>query len=147
MAEANNKTKETNKSVDAFLAGVENQQKREDAKKIKDIITHITNEQPKMWGPSIVGYGSYHYEYNSGREGESLRIGFSPRKANLTIYFMDGFDKYHDQLKQLGKHKTSVSCLYIKKLEDFELTILKAMLKKSFKSTAMGEPKATGDMN
>ena len=139
MSRANNKTTQTDNNVDAFLDNVTDQQRREDAKKINELLKKVTKEPPKMWGPSIVGFGKYHYKYDSGREGDFLKIGFSPRKASLSIYLMDGFDKYQDELKQLGKHKTSVSCLYLKKLTDIDLKILEAMLKKSYNSPAMGE--------
>ena len=91
----------------------------------------ITGEQAVMWGPSIVGFGLYHYKYASGREGDFMRCGFSPRKQDLTVYIMSGFKEYGDLLSKLGKHKTSVSCLYLKKLADVDLAVLREMIERS----------------
>jgi len=122
------KTKETEASVDDFLAGVENERRRRDALVVKEIMERITGWEPKMWGPSIVGFGSYHYKYDSGREGDYLVTGFSPRKQSLTVYIMPGFSKFGPLMKRLGKHKTSVSCLYINKLEDVDLGVLEELI-------------------
>ena len=128
-----NKTKPTDESVTAFLDAVENEQKRDDCYALLKMMQDITGEAPKMWGPSIVGFGNYHYKYESGREGDFFKAGFSPRKQNLTLYIMGGFSKYDELLAKLGKHKTSKSCLYIKKLEDVDKKVLSQMVKDSYK--------------
>ena len=127
------KTKVNDASVTAFLNKIEDEEKRKDSFEILKIMTQVTKEEPKMWGSSIVGFGSYHYKGASGREGDWLLTGFSPRKQNLTLYLMGGFNTHTDLLKKLGKHKTSVGCLYIKKLEDVDVKVLKELIKKSMK--------------
>jgi len=123
------KTKETEASVDAFLAAVENERRQRDALVVKEIMERVTGWQPKMWGPSIVGFGRYHYKYDSGREGDYLVTGFSPRKRSLTIYIMPGFSGFPKLMERLGKYKTSVSCLYITKLEDVDLEALEELIR------------------
>ncbi|MEP4532252.1 MAG: DUF1801 domain-containing protein [Cyclobacteriaceae bacterium] len=125
------KTKPTEESVVAFLNRVENETRRKDAFHIHELMTSITGEKATMWGPSIVGYGSYHYIYKTGREGDWLLTGFSPRKQNLSLYIMSGFSKYDELLSKLGKHKKSVSCLYINKLADIDMEVLKQLIKES----------------
>ena len=120
-------------SVEKFLDGVKDERKRRDSFKILALMKKITKEEPKMWGTSIVGFGSYHYKYESGREGDWFLTGFSPRKQNLTIYVMSGFKAYNELMKKLGKHKTGSSCLYINKLEDVDLSVLKALITESVK--------------
>lgn len=127
------KTKVNDASVDKFLKTVKDERVREDCYKILDIMQKATKAEPKMWGKSIVGFGSYHYKYASGREGDWMLTGFSPRKQNLTLYIMPGFQGYDDLLKKLGKHTTGVSCLYIKKLEDVDTKVLKELVTKSVK--------------
>jgi hypothetical protein len=127
------KTKPTDKSVTEFLNNVENQRRRDDSFKILNIMREITQEEPVLWGDSIVGFGSYHYKYASGREADWLQVGFSPRKQALTVYIMDGFDKYDELLKKLGKHRTGKSCLYINKLEDVSIPVLKELVSESLK--------------
>ena len=127
------KTKPTDKSVTEFLDNVENQRRREDSFKILKIMREITQKEPVMWGDSIVGFGSYHYKYKSGREADWLQIGFSPRKQALTVYIMDGFEKYEELLEKLGKHRTGKSCLYINKLEDVKIPVLKELIRESLK--------------
>lgn len=127
------KTQPNDGNVEAFLNAVENDQKRQDSFTILELMKTLTGEEPKMWGPSIVGFGSYHYKYASGREGDFLRIGFSPRKQNLTLYIMPGFDRYEDLLQRLGKHKTGKSCLYIKKLADVDQEVLKELMEQSLR--------------
>src|SRR5690606_18617562 len=127
------KTKPTKVSVAKFLNQVEDERKRADSFKILEMMKQITKEEPKMWGPSIVGFGKYHYKYDSGHEGDMCIAGFSPRKQNLTIYVIPGFNKYEDLMSKLGKYKTSVSCLYIKKLEDVDEKILKKLIERSVK--------------
>ena len=123
------KTKPTEVSVESFLKGVTDAQQREDAYRILEIMKEITAEPPRMWGPSIVGFGKYHYVYASGREGDTCLTGFSPRKDALTLYFMAGLEeRFAVQLKKLGKVKTSKGCLYIKKLADIDLAVLRDMI-------------------
>lgn len=125
------KTKPTKKSVEQFLKKVENPTKREDSFKILELMKEITQEKPLMWGESIVGFGSYHYKYSSGREGDWPLVGFSPRKKNLTLYIMSGFERYELLLDNLGKFKTGKSCLYINKLKDVDIKILRALILES----------------
>ena len=127
------KTKLNNASVEKFLKGVADTKKREDSFAILEMMKKITKDEPKMWGPSIVGFGKYHYKYESGREGEMCITGFSPRKQSLTIYIMPGFKKYEALMKELGKHTTGKSCLYIKRLEDVDMKVLKELVASSFK--------------
>ena len=126
------KTKVNEASVEGFLNSVKDEQARADCFEILKVMKQVTKEEPKMWGSSIIGFGSYHYKGASGREGDWMLTGFSPRKQNLTLYLMGGFDTHVDLLKKLGKHKTSVGCLYIKKLEDVDVKVLKELIKKSF---------------
>jgi len=125
------KTKQNEESVLDFLNSVEDEQRREDCRKLLKLFTEVTGETPKMWGKSIVGFGSYHYKYDSGREGDWFLTGFSPRKQNLTIYITAGFSEYGDIVENLGKFKTGSSCLYVKKLSDIDSNILKTIVKKS----------------
>jgi len=133
MAKYELKTKVNKSSVEGFLNSVKDEQKREDSFKILEMMKKITKEEPKMWGPSIVGFGSYHYKYASGHEGDMCMIGFSPRKQSLTLYIMVGSDRFKSLMKKLGKYKTSVACLYIKKLEDVDQKVLKKIIAESFK--------------
>ena len=125
------KTKKNEASVTKFLDGVKDEKKREDSYTILKLMQQITKAEPKMWGTSIIGFGSYHYKYASGREGDWFVTGFSPRKQNLTLYIMSGFSKYPDLLKKLGKFKTGKSCLYINKIEDIDIQTLKELIKQS----------------
>lgn len=118
MRMAELKTKKNDQSVEKFLNTVTDPDKREDCFEIMKLMQEVTQEEPKMWGDSIVGFGDYHYKYKSGREGDWFLIGFSPRKRNLTLYIMSGFTRYEEILGKLGKHKTGKSCLYINKLSD-----------------------------
>ncbi|HSI20813.1 MAG TPA: DUF1801 domain-containing protein [Verrucomicrobiae bacterium] len=133
-----NKTKPTAASIESFLETV-TPARHEEAKTLISMIRDITGLPPVLWGPSIIGFGTQHYKYDTGREGDMPRLGFSPRKASLTIYF-EGFDRYGDQLSRLGKYKTSVSCLYITKLTDVDLAVLREMLEMSYKQ-GMQPPK------
>ena len=125
------KTKKNEASVTKFLDGVKDEKKREDSYTILKLMKQITKAEPKMWGTSIIGFGSYHYKYASGREGDWFVTGFSPRKQSLTLYLMSGFSKYPDLLKKLGKFKTSKGCLYINKIEDIDIPTLKELIKQS----------------
>ena len=128
------KTKKNEASVEGFLKSVENEKRREDSFVVLDLMKEVTSEKPTMWGTSIVGFGSYHYKGASGREGDWMKVGFSPRKQNMTLYIMDGFGSYDSLLDKLGKYKTGKSCLYINKLEDVDQTVLRELIKQSFKS-------------
>lgn len=128
---AENKTKQTKASVDKFIDAIKDESIQSDCYKIIKIMKSVTKEEPKMWGPSIIGFGSYHYKYASGREGDMCIAGFSPRKQNLTIYLMPGFETQQDYLKKLGKYKTSKVCLYIKSLDDIDEKVLKDMISQS----------------
>ena len=125
------KTKKTKASVAAFLDQISDDQRRKDCQRVLKIMKEATGEQPRMWGSSIVGFGAYKYRYASGHEGEWPIIGFSPRKNDLTLYIMPGFADYTELMAKLGKHKTGKSCLYIKKLDDVELPVLKKLITKS----------------
>ncbi len=130
------KTKPNEQSVAKFLKGIADKQTREDCFTILEIMKQITKAEPKMWGSSIVGFGNYHYKYESGREGDWFLTGFSPRKQNLTLYIMPGFSQYDELMKKLGKHKTGKSCLYIKTLADVNLPTLKKLIQESVKHTS-----------
>jgi uncharacterized protein YdhG (YjbR/CyaY superfamily) len=125
------KTQPTGESVESFLASVSDK-RREEANTLIALMQEISGAKPHMWGPSIIGFGSQHYKYDTGREGDIPRLAFSPRKASITVYFGEGFDRYAMELAALGKHKQSVSCLYINKLDDINLNILRKMLEQSF---------------
>ena len=125
------KTTQNSASVKKFLEAVENEQRREDSLVVLEMMKKITGKKPTMWGPSVVGFGSQHYKYESGREGDWFLTGFSPRKQALTLYITSGFSKYDALLKKLGEFKTGKSCLYIKKLEDVDQAMLKELIKQS----------------
>jgi hypothetical protein len=125
------KTQKNDASVDAFLQAVADEQKRADSHAVLEMMRAVTGEEPFMWGESIVGFSSYRYQYKSGREGEWFVAGFSPRKQNLTLYIMAGFDEYDQLLAKLGKHKTGKSCLYIKRLSDVDQEALRELIQKS----------------
>jgi Domain of unknown function (DU1801) len=127
------KTKPTNASVKDFINQIPEKERRDDCFAIAKLMEEVTREKPKMWGPSIVGFGTYHYKYDSGREGDWLVTGFSPRKKDLTLYIMMGFEKHAELMKQLGKHGTGKSCLYIKRLSDIHMPTLKKLIKESVK--------------
>ena len=125
------KTTKNKASVAGFLASIDNPKRSADARTVIKLMQSITHKRPTMWGTSIVGFGTYHYKYASGREGDSFMTGVSPRKQALTVYIMPGFDDYKDLLSRLGKHKTAKSCLYINKLEDVDLSVLEQLIAKS----------------
>ena len=128
VAKSENKTQPTTASVEAFLQSIEHETRRADGFALLELFNRITGMKPKMWGPSIVGYGRYHYKYESGREGDFLLTGFSPRKSALSIYIMPGYRDMSEKLERLGKHKTGRSCLYINKLDDIDLTVLEEIV-------------------
>ncbi len=128
---AENKTVKTGASVDEFMAAVENKRRREDGLILLELMRDVSGLEPEMWGPSIIGFGSYHYRYESGREGDMPLIGFSPRKQSLSLYIMSGFDEYEELLGRLGKHRTGASCLYINKLADVDIGVLRELVSRS----------------
>lgn len=125
------KTRRNDADVDAYLDSVENPRRREDARRILALMREVTGETPKMWGSSIVGFGSYHYVYASGREGDWPVVGFAPRKQNLVLYIMPGFARYESLLARLGKHRTGKSCLYVNKLDDIDPDVLEKLVRES----------------
>jgi len=127
------KTKPNDQSVENFLNEVSDSRKRHDSYTILKLMKQITREEPKMWGNSMIGFGKYHYKYASGREGDWFVTGFSPRKQNLTIYVMSGFKQHGELMEKLGRYKTGQSCLYIKNLEDIDLSVLKKLISDSVK--------------
>lgn len=131
MARYKAKTVETGKSVDAFLDNVEPETKRDDCRALAKMMTDISKEPAKMWGPSIVGFGQYHYEYESGHSGDACVIGFAPRKSNIVLYLPAIVSGHKSDLEKLGKVKTSVGCIYFNKLENLDTAVLRLVIKKS----------------
>ena len=127
------KTKKTEASVDDFIAAIEDEQRRKDCTAVMALMKRVTKSSPKMWGTNIVGYGSYHYRYASGQEGDWPLVGLSPRKQNLTLYIMAGFDDYPELMAKLGKYKTGKSCLYLKRLADVDTAVLEKLVAASVK--------------
>lgn len=134
------KTKKNENSVHDFLNAIDNEQRKSDCFELLEIMKNLTGEEAAMWGESMVGFGSYHYKYKSGREGDWFLTGFSPRKQNLTIYIMSGFEPFSAKINELGKYKTSSSCLYVKKLEDIDKKQLQHIVKKSVQLMKMKYP-------
>ncbi|WP_417462381.1 DUF1801 domain-containing protein [Kordiimonas sp.] len=122
------KTKPTKADVNAFIEAVDQEGRREDSKVILEMMQRLSGHQPRMWGPSIIGFGSYHYKYDSGREGNMCRIGFSPRKSSLVLYIIPGFSKVEGLLNRLGKHKLGKSCLYIGRLSSVDMAVLEEII-------------------
>ena len=137
---AENKTQATAADVAAFIDAVEPDQRREDAKTLCALMRRVSGEPPVLWGPSIVGFGTYHYRYDSGREGEAPRTGFSPRKAALTLYITSGFAMRDDILARLGKHSHGKGCLYIKTLADVDMAVLEEFIAASLDDIAARYP-------
>jgi Domain of unknown function (DU1801) len=125
---AENKTKPTDASVQQYLSAIENETRRRDCQALAQLMTKVTEQQPKMWGTSIVGFGSYHYRYASGREGDSCLIGFSSRKSDITIYLSTSFPEQQELLAQLGKHKVGKACLYLRTLAHVDLQVLEQLM-------------------
>lgn len=125
---AENKTQATGSPVADFLAGVEPERRRNEGTRLVELFEKTTGWTARMWGPSIIGFGQYHYKYDSGREGDSLATGFSPRKAKLVFYIMPGYSNYGPILERLGKHSLGKSCLYVNKLEDIDLDVLAELI-------------------
>jgi hypothetical protein len=132
------KTKATSADVDAFIAAVAHPVRRADAQALRTMMERVTGEPAVLWGPSIIGFGSYHYRYDSGHEGDACRVGFSPRSANLVLY-LGGFPEFDELVARLGKHKRSKACIYLNKLADVDLNVLEEMVRRSFA--------ASGDRN
>ena len=126
---ADNKTRETDVSVADFLSSVTHPIRSADAQTLLDLFQSITGYSPKMWGPTIIGFGQYHYIYDSGREGDCCATGFSPRKANLSIYVMPGYNDYSEILSRLGKYKMGKACLYVNKLADIDIDVLAELIR------------------
>ena len=150
MAKSQNKTVETDTSVEEFINAVDNDQKREDSWELLALMEKITGAPAKMWGSRLVGFGQYHYKYESGREGDFFITGFSPRKTALTVYIMPGFDSYEKQLAKLGPYKTGKSCLYLKKLDAIDRDVLEeivtdsvAVMRKRYDCIPRGNPGST----
>lgn len=129
MSKNENKTRPSGEAVETFIAAVEHPTRRADAERLDEIFREVTGWAPQMWGPSIIGYGAYHYKYDSGREGDAIATGFSPRKANIVVYIMPGYADFEDELGRLGKHKLGKSCLYINKLADIDEDVLKEIIR------------------
>lgn len=127
------KTKPTDEKVEHFLNKLTDEQKRKDSFVILELMKQVTKCEPQMWGTSIVGFGTYRYKYASGKEADWPMAGFSPRKQNLTVYLMPGFEKYDDLMKKLGKHSSSKVCLYVKRLSDINIPTLKKLISESYK--------------
>ncbi|WP_103665206.1 DUF1801 domain-containing protein [Gracilimonas amylolytica] len=125
------KTKQNEMDVSEHLNAIEDPQRKEDCIKIHDLMADITGEDANMWGDSIVGFGSYHYKYDSGREGDWFITGFANRKQQISLYIMSGFKRYDELMAKLGKHKTGKSCLYIKKLSDIDMEVLETLIRSS----------------
>ena len=128
----------TDASVPEFLDGVASAARRRDAETLIEIMERVTGEPPRMWGPTIIGFGRYHYEYASGREGDAAAAGFSPRKAATTVYLPDGVGAYADELERLGEHTTGVGCLYLKHLDRVDLGVLESIVEQSYRRVTAG---------
>jgi hypothetical protein len=125
------KTKKNDASVQAYIDAIEDEDRRADCETVMALMSEVTGEEPAMWGDSIVGFGSYHYRYDSGREGDWLLTGFSSRKQNLTLYIMSGFSRFDELMGRLGKFKTGKSCLYLKRFEDIDADVLRVLIGES----------------
>ena len=134
------KTRKNAANVNEFVANIADSNQQKDAKTLIALMRRATGEKPVMWGATMIGFGSYHYTYASGREGDWFVVGFSPRKRTTTLYIMDGFDEYQSLLSKLGKHSTGKSCLYIKNLDDIDMKVLEQLLKKSVAAMNRSSP-------
>jgi len=130
---AENKTKKTEQSPQNYIAAISDNARRADCQSILEMMAEISGWEPKMWGASIVGFGEYHYRYDSGREGDALRIGFSNRAQNISVYIMPGYQDFEDELARLGKHKKGKACLYIKRLSDVDEAVLREIIIKGLR--------------
>ena len=132
---AENKTKPTRASVDDYIASIVDEARRADCRQLVRMMSRVTGEPPRMWGPSIVGFGTYHYRYESGREGDFFLTGFSSRKTDLSLYVMAGFASFPALMAKLGRHRTGKSCLYVRRLADVDLEVLEELVRRSVKET------------
>jgi len=139
MAKTKNKTQPTAQSVEDFIAGIENETKRADSEALVSLMERVSGYPPVMWG-NIIGFGQYHYVYESGREGDALRVGFAPRAQNFSIYIMPGYQDFDDELSRLGKHKMGKACLYIKRLSDVDMNVLEEIIVKGLAILAKKYP-------
>jgi len=139
MAKTKNKTQPTAQSVEDFIAGIENETKRADSEALVSLMERVSGYPPVMWG-NIIGFGLYHYVYESGREGDALRVGFAPRAQNFSIYIMPGYQDFDDELSRLGKHKMGKACLYIKRLSDVDMNVLEEIIVKGLAILAKKYP-------
>jgi hypothetical protein len=135
-----NSTKVTNENVDAFLNDVADVERRADCMRVLELMRRVTGARPELWGRGMVGFGRYHYHYESGREGDWFVTGFAPRKNDLTLYIMAGFERYEPLMQRLGKHRTGKSCLYIRRLSDVNEDILAELVAESMKHMAATYP-------
>ncbi|MFN5632112.1 MAG: DUF1801 domain-containing protein [Sphingomonadales bacterium] len=142
MTKAENKTQATVARVEDFVTGIADENQRADARSLIAMMTRLSGEPATMWGPSIIGFGRYRYRYDSGREGEMCRIGFSPRKGQTVLYLIDGFEGHAELMAKLGKHKTGKSCLYVKLLSDIDLVVLEDMCRSSLAYMAAEYPES-----
>ncbi len=132
MASNSNKTQRTEASVEAFLISVPDEQRRADALALLALMRSWTGLEPRLWGADIVGFGEYHYRYESGREGDFFKVGFSPRKQSMSLYLMSGFERYEELLSRLGKYRTGKACLYLKRLSDADEAVLRELITEAF---------------
>jgi hypothetical protein len=142
MTKAENKTQATVTRVEDFITGIADENQRADARSLIALMTRLSGEPATMWGPSIIGFGRYRYRYDSGREGEMCRIGFSPRKGQTVLYLIDGFKGHAELMAKLGKHKTGKSCLYVNRLSDIDLVVLEDMCRSSLAYMAAKYPES-----
>lgn len=126
-----NKTQPTSTSVADFISSLSDKRRQAESRQLIDLMQEESGEEPVLWGPAIIGFGQYHYRYESGREGDFMRVGFSPRKQNLSIYIIPGFEPYQALLERLGKHKVGKSCLYIRRLDNVDMSVLRELVRKS----------------
>jgi hypothetical protein len=138
MAKVELKTKLNDASVEGFLNSIEDEEKRAGCFRVLELMKNASGEEPKMWGPSIIGFGTTHLKYESGRELDWMLVGFSPRKANITLYIMDCFERYGDLMSKLGKYKTGRSCLYIKRVDDIDMNVLEELVLSSIENLRSG---------
>ena len=135
---AENKTQPTDASVEAFVDEIADPQQRADARALIALFRDVTGHEPRMWGPSIIGFDAYHYRYASGREGDAAAAGFSPRSRELTLYLADGVDRHRDELARLGRHRTGKVCLYITRLADVDQDVLRTVVARSYANVTGG---------
>ncbi len=135
-----NKTKPTEASVETYLAAIADPARQQDCRELVKLMTRVSKQPPKMWGPGIVGFGSYHYKYESGREGDMCLAGFSSRKGDISVYLTNEFENRDELLAQLGKHKMAKACLYLRKLSDINLKILEQLISGSIAETKRRYP-------